>query len=61
MTDKELFYDELLEAMHENPLFEGASFVEREIPKNNEYGKESRSMYLSVPWHRSSARTVCMI
>ena len=35
MTDKELFYDELLEAMHENPLFEGASFVEREIPKNN--------------------------
>lgn len=23
MTDKELFYDELLEAMHENPLFEG--------------------------------------
>ena len=35
MTDKELFYDELLEAMHENPLFEGASFVEREIPKNS--------------------------
>ena len=29
MTDKELFYDELLEAMHENPLFDGASFVER--------------------------------
>lgn len=35
MTDKELFYDELLEAMHQNPQFEGAIFIECEVTKNN--------------------------
>ena len=35
MTDKELLYDELLGAMHRNPQFEGAIFIECEVPKNN--------------------------
>ena len=49
MTDKELFYDELLEAMHENPLFEGASFVEREILKNNGIWEGIEIHVLDVP------------
>ena len=35
MTDKELLYDELLGAMHRNPQFEGAIFIECDVPKNN--------------------------
>lgn len=35
MTDKELLYDELLGAMHRNLQFEGAIFIECEVPKNN--------------------------
>lgn len=49
MTDKELLYDELLGAMHRNPQFEGAIFIECEVPKITGYGKELRSMYLSLP------------